>query len=91
MTGQLKPSQALHLNLQNGHSQWDPITGLESKTHFGRPDFKIIFEDLKRRLPAHFRLGVFYCGPVVLGAQLKKLCVRSSTSQQIFEFYRETF
>lgn len=59
-----------------------PLTGLIAPTHFGRPDFpRIIAEhyeemlrlfekDQKRRR----RVGVFFCGAPVIGAQLADLC-----------------
>ena len=59
-----------------------PLTGLITPTHFGRPDFpKIIdqhyqdmltlFENDKSRKR---RVGVFFCGAPVIGAQLADLC-----------------
>lgn len=59
-----------------------PLTGLIAPTHFGRPDFPTIFDthykdmlnlftrDKKRRR----RVGVFFCGAPVIGAQLADLC-----------------
>lgn len=59
-----------------------PLTGLIAPTHFGRPDFPKIMDqhyeemlqlfskDSKRRR----RVGVFFCGAPVIGAQLADLC-----------------
>lgn len=59
-----------------------PLTGLIAPTHFGRPDFpkimadhydemlKLFQRDQKRRR----RVGVFFCGAPVIGAQLADLC-----------------
>lgn len=59
-----------------------PLTGLIAPTHFGRPDFpkimadhyeemlKLFAKDKKRRR----RVGVFFCGAPVIGAQLADLC-----------------
>ena len=59
-----------------------PLTGLIAPTHFGRPDFPKILNqhydemlelfaaDKERRR----RVGVFFCGAPVIGAQLADLC-----------------
>ncbi len=91
MTGILNPSQALFLHLDNGIKRPDPLTGLKAKTHYGRPDFKAIFSELKTNHQNSGRIGVFYCGPAKLGRFIKSQCIRISSTEQIFEFYQETF
>lgn len=67
-----------------------PITGLVNPTHFGRPDIRGIMEDhysdmtkvLANRLEEkpgskktdEVKVGVFFCGPPVIGQQLADQC-----------------
>lgn len=59
-----------------------PLTGLIAPTHFGRPDFpKILnqhYEEMLQLFAAdkerRRRVGVFFCGAPVIGAQLADLC-----------------
>ncbi|KAF2218743.1 NADPH oxidase 4 [Elsinoe ampelina] len=59
-----------------------PLTGLIAPTHFGRPDFPRIFDEHYKEMSDLFsrdkkrrrRVGVFFCGAPVIGAQLADLC-----------------
>jgi len=59
-----------------------PLTGLIVPTHFGRPDFPKIMDQHYEEMLALFerdkqrrrRVGVFFCGAPVIGAQLADLC-----------------
>ncbi|KAF4553416.1 Ferric reductase NAD-binding domain-containing protein 1 [Elsinoe fawcettii] len=59
-----------------------PLTGLIAPTHFGRPDFPRIFDEHYKEVSELFsrdkkrrrRVGVFFCGAPVIGAQLADLC-----------------
>lgn len=59
-----------------------PLTGLIASTHFGRPDFPKIMDQHYEEMLALFgrdkqrrrRVGVFFCGAPVIGAQLADLC-----------------
>jgi dual oxidase len=62
-----------------------PITGLVNPTHFGRPDIRVImeahYEDICKVLAERLseedgekddevKVGVFFCGPPVIGQQI---------------------
>ncbi|KAL3897286.1 MAG: hypothetical protein SGCHY_003514, partial [Lobulomycetales sp.] len=51
----------------------DTITGLESKTHFGRPDLDKVFGRLSQENRA-MDVGVFFCGPARLRDSLLVAC-----------------
>ena len=66
-----------------------PITGLVNPTHFGRPDIKAImeqhYEDMCKVLADRLhekdgkkgdevKIGVFFCGPPVIGQQIADQC-----------------
>jgi dual oxidase len=58
------------------------FTGLASPTHFGRPDFQSImnrhYQDMcelfAKDITRRRRVGVFFCGAPIIGAQLADLC-----------------
>jgi len=70
----------------------DQITGLQSPTHFGRPNWKEIFQDLSEK-HVGTNVGVFFCGPQVLSKQLKKYCSQftSAKTQTKFIYHKENF
>lgn len=59
-----------------------PLTGLITPTHFGRPNFPKIMNEHYEEMITLFskdksrrrRVGVFFCGAPVIGAQLADLC-----------------
>ncbi len=53
------------------------VSRLRAVTRFGRPDFDQLFDEIKRAHPGQ-DAGVFFCGPVQLGASLRAACVRHS-------------
>lgn len=75
-----------------------PITGLVNPTHFGRPDIKAIMEehyaDMTRVLAERLnekpgskkmddiKVGVFFCGPPVVGQQLADQCSQVTAKAQ---------
>jgi hypothetical protein len=47
----------------------DIVSRLRNVTRFGRPDFDQLFSEVKEKHPGQ-DVGVFFCGPVQLGASL---------------------
>jgi hypothetical protein len=68
LTGQLNDEEIR--NIMRGANGADSITGLQSPTHFGRPNWNEIFDKVSKE---HDRVGVFFCGPAVLSKQLYKV------------------
>ncbi|KAJ3047721.1 hypothetical protein HK097_011279 [Rhizophlyctis rosea] len=59
-------SQAPFLGLQvKSEAGKDPLTSLQSKTHYGRPNFTEIFQRICEQVGTggESEVGVFYCGP----------------------------
>lgn len=59
------------------------LTGLKSRSSFGRPDFQVILErfheDVRKEIEAGElgpgeKIGVFFCGAPVIGATLSDIC-----------------
>jgi NADPH oxidase len=78
------------------------LTELESRTHYGRPNFGDIFLRLKRAiesgryLPGTDRtlstnVGVYYCGPSALAKNLRVECDKANSEGIKFNFHKEHF
>jgi hypothetical protein len=80
--------------IQNNTDERDIWTGLESKTHYGRPNFDVDFQGIINEdwgmTEQQRDIGVFVCGPQPLVKQLQRLCIRindrSSTKNKV-QFY----
>ena len=59
------------MDLLHKSSEVDLITGLRSKSQFGRPDWKLILADIQASNPGA-RVDVFFCGPPGLGEGLRR-------------------
>eukprot|EP01095_Lingulamoeba_sp_RSL-Kostka_P005666 TRINITY_DN170_c1_g2_i1.p1 TRINITY_DN170_c1_g2~~TRINITY_DN170_c1_g2_i1.p1 ORF type:complete len:545 (+),score=177.86 TRINITY_DN170_c1_g2_i1:137-1771(+) len=94
LTQRFKPERIDELKLEQEESEFDPLTNLESKTNFGRPDFDVIFDDLRE---AHIgtKIGLFFCGPRILAKMLRGFCMtkspKSKKSGAKFIFHKENF
>ncbi|MFO0651426.1 MAG: EF-hand domain-containing protein [Polyangiales bacterium] len=64
---------ARELSRDAGHG--DIVTGLQTRTHLGAPDWPSLLGDIaKQHAPA--RVDVFFCGPPGLAATLQRVCAR---------------
>lgn len=79
-------SISLHLTLDALYSKEDShlIDGLKKRTHYGRPNWDMIMQNLIRQ--QNGKIDVFYCGPTALANVLSKKC-----SEYDFKFKREIF
>ncbi|XP_062589559.1 uncharacterized protein LOC134251193 [Saccostrea cucullata] len=70
------------------HEDVDPVTGLAQKTHYGRPNWDKIFQDLAKSHPST-SVGVFFCGPGALSMTLHKMCNKHSAVGGTKFFYNK--
>lgn len=70
------------------HEDVDPVTGLAQKTHYGRPNWDKIFQDITKSHPST-SVGVFFCGPGALSMTLHKMCNKHSTVGGTKFFYNK--
>eukprot|EP01134_Creolimax_fragrantissima_P008136 CFRG8136T1 len=77
-----------------GDASEDLLHGVHTKTHFGRPHWDKIFSDTSSK-HANEEIGVFFCGPKVLGKVLHTKCNELSDKIQHggarFVFNEEVF
>ncbi|CAG8482268.1 7855_t:CDS:2 [Ambispora leptoticha] len=102
LTSKLRHSTIENIIYNDVKGEYDPLTYLTSRTHYGRPNFTSIFDQMKRRiengeyLPGKVRdvstnVGVYYCGPNVLAKSIKAETKRVTTPGVIFNFHKEHF
>ena len=84
-------SMKVQAQLQAYHDETDPAKKKLMKveryinTHFERPNWDTIFKDMCYKYPG-IKVGVFYCGPAVVKAELQKKCKEYSvTSEELRE------
>jgi len=67
----------------------DPLTGLKSRTHYGRPNWKAMFNGMRDGIErgtyirglagTKTKVGVYFCGPSPLAKVLKRECNEASS------------
>jgi predicted ferric reductase/Ca2+-binding EF-hand superfamily protein len=73
------------MELLRQKTRTDLVTGLQARTHMGRPDWDDIFTTIADAYTPD-KPDVFFCGPPGLGKTLKTLCTRHN-----FRFRKENF
>jgi len=91
LTGQLNMDEIRNVMYGIDEEQ-DQITGLQSPTHFGRPNWNEIFSNIATKHQGQ-QIGVFFCGPAVLSKELYKMCTKytSSKTGTKFKYHKENF
>lgn len=77
----------------NHEDKYDLFTGLEQKTNYGRPNFEAFFKQLidNKNDYAKEEVGVFFCGPKNLSAELHSVCNKNSNDRIQFFYNKENF
>jgi NADPH oxidase 5 len=71
--------------LLHAEGKRDLVTGLRAKTHMGHPDWQLVLAAIAEQHAAE-TVDVFFCGPVGLGARLRRVCARTG-----LRFHEERF
>lgn len=74
----------------------DPVTELQTKCHYGRPDWSRVFQSVRSQnlILSRERLldiGVFYCGPSNMAKTLHSECENNSDDSIKFTLRKEKF
>jgi predicted ferric reductase len=91
-TGQITEAEEIRNIIYAENEGLDAITGLSSRTTFGRPNMDKIFADLATKYKGH-RIGCFFCGPPVLSNLLYDKCVKYTdpNTGTKFIYHKENF
>ncbi|KAJ1982836.1 hypothetical protein H4R33_004954 [Dimargaris cristalligena] len=79
LTGRLNQDEMRNVMLNDEEGQEDALTGLKSPTYYGRPNWETVFNNMSRDHPST-DIGVFFCGPKRLGANLSQQCKKTNTT-----------
>ena len=93
LTAKINPDEAQNIMINGADSDVDVVTGLKAPVNFGRPAWDRVFESIVTLHPAT-DVGVFFCGPRVLGSTLHRTCNAYSTAGEEgtrFVFGKENF
>lgn len=77
--------------LQKAKNGLDVVSGSRVRTHFARPNWRKVFSTLASTHKGA-KIGVFYCGPVMLAKELNGLVHEyNKKGNAKFEFHKENF
>jgi NADPH oxidase 1 len=89
LTAKLDANTVQNIMINDAGALNDALTGLRSRTKYGRPNWKTMFTEIKEGIErgtyvrglagTKCRVGVYFCGPSVIAKALKKECVDAST------------
>jgi len=101
LTQKLRQSTIQNIIINDVSGAYDPLTDLTSRTHYGRPNFGQVFDDLTKSIQSGKYLpkkdkgptnvGVYYCGPAPLARTLKVACKKAANPAIKFSFHKEHF
>jgi NADPH oxidase len=103
LTQRLDTDTTTNIYLNSVGTQVDPLTELKTRTNFGRPDFKRLFEAMRSGLldrtyisgldasKLKTNVGVYFCGPSTAAREIKHATEAVSVSQVRFRFWKEHF
>ncbi len=94
LTGEQSIDDIQNISLNQG--LLDPITELQTKTHYGRPNWDRVFQSVRAAQNQIVRneslkVGVFYCGPNHIAKVLDAECRKTSDASMKFELRKEHF
>ncbi|KAK6820884.1 NADPH oxidase 1 [Apiospora arundinis] len=102
LTQKLDMDTTQNIVLNSVGAEVDPLTELKSRTNFGRPDFRRMFETMRDGImdrtyinglesSMQTTVGVYFCGPSAAARDIQK-AAGSATSREVkFRFWKEHF
>lgn len=101
LTQKMDVDQANNIVLNSVGTTKDPLTELNSRTNFGRPDFHRLLGAMRDSIEdgtyirglesRRAEVGVYFCGPNVAARGIRKACQDESSHDVKFRFWKEYF
>ncbi|KAI4725184.1 hypothetical protein E4T49_07111 [Aureobasidium sp. EXF-10728] len=101
LTQKMDVDQANNIVLNSVGTTKDPLTELNSRTNFGRPDFNRLLGAMRDSIESgtytsglesrRAEVGVYFCGPNVAARGIRKACQDESSHDVKFRFWKEYF
>lgn len=102
LTQTLDVDTANNIVLNSVGTDKDPLTELNTRTNFGRPDFDKLFVGMREGIlkGAYLKgleqqsktdVGVYFCGPNAAARDIKRACAKATGSGVKFKFWKEHY
>ncbi|EME46103.1 hypothetical protein DOTSEDRAFT_70188 [Dothistroma septosporum NZE10] len=102
LTQKMDVDTAQNIVLNSVGTDKDPLTELNSRTNFGRPDFNRLLVAMREGIlnqsyiagldrGGRTDVGVYFCGPNVAARDIKRACKEATVEQVKFRFWKEHF
>ncbi|GAM87406.1 hypothetical protein ANO11243_054300 [Dothideomycetidae sp. 11243] len=105
LTQALDIDTAQNIVLNSVGANRDPLTELNSRTNFGRPDWRRLLggmrdgliegtylgEDVGRGRKSKNEVGVYFCGPNAAAREIRKACHDATVDRVKFKFWKEHY
>lgn len=103
LTQRLDIDAAQNIVLNSVGQSKDPLTELNSRTNFGRPDFARLFSGMAEGIEngsyslgdkpkgGKTEVGVYFCGPNAAARDIQRSCKKATTRDVRFRFWKEHF
>ncbi|KAF9738396.1 hypothetical protein PMIN04_011178 [Paraphaeosphaeria minitans] len=97
LTQRVQDDTAANIQLNSAGAEFDAITNLRSRTHFGRPNFYTILSQMHDNIfdgtyipgmdsAIRNTVSVYFCGPNVAAREIKAACCQATSSKVRFRF-----
>lgn len=103
LTQRIDADTATNIVLNSVGQDKDPLTELQSRTNFGRPDFKMLLAAMREGIMnqaymagiqgkgAKTHVGVYLCGPGSAARDIRRACREETSDSVKFGFWKEHF
>ncbi len=102
LTQRMDIDTAQNIVLNSVGTEKDPLTELNSRTNFGRPDFNRLLVAMREGILNQSYLaglargnktevGVYFCGPNTAARDIRKACKEATVDEVKFKFWKEHF
>ena len=101
LTQRLDVDTTTNIYLNSVGTNLDPLTALNSRTNFGRPDFKRLFGAMRDGIMdgsymnglkgEEADVGVYFCGPNNAAREIRTAATEATSSDVRFKFWKEHF
>ncbi|KAL8940735.1 MAG: hypothetical protein Q9216_002653 [Gyalolechia sp. 2 TL-2023] len=102
LTQKLDIDTTTNIYLNSVGTAKDPLTELKTRTNFGRPDFKKLFEAMRDGImdgryigglegSLKTDVGVYFCGPNAAAKDIKRAAKQANGKEVKFRFWKEHF
>jgi len=102
LTQKISDDMLWNIAVNDAGAEYDPLTLLRSRTMYGRPNWKSIYQNLRNVIETgqyipgsnaqlKTRIATYFCGPSAMARSIKEAALASRTANCDFTFAKEHF